>query len=394
MNTKKKQGARVARHSVAVTALAALAGYTVMAHAEPSALKVTAAITKQYEAVAEDGLSVVELLTVVASPNRLIQSSVKAPVGVALASVRQDDAGCVAGGSECRQRFSLSLDTRKNGCSLTGDYVLELQALCQPGVATSQCQPGSISVPFKLAGSSAANPGGACAQHVVTQKAGLTQNWQQLPGTGSDLGMGGGTLWMIGSSAAPGDQNVYRWDGKTWVDMKNKAIRLDVTPEGYAWVVNDKGEIHRYANNGWNRVPGTARDVGIGANGAVWVIGAQAAQGGFEIFRWNNGNWQKVPGGGVRIDVDPQGNAWVVSEGGDVFRHTGSNWAGVPGVKARDIGIGGDGSVFVAAQDGSVHKWNGSAWVKRDGRLAEITVDAQGVPFGTSDNKQIWMGYP
>lgn len=382
------------RQGVAATALAALAGHTVIVHAAPSTLKVTAAITKQYEAVAEDGLSAVELVTIVAPPNMLTQTGLKTPAGVVLASARQDDAGCAVRASECRQRFSLNLDTRKSGCSLSGDYVLELQAVCQAGAPATACQPGSIGIRFKLAGSSAPNPGGACAQHVVTQKTGLAQTWRQLPGAASDLGMGGGTLWMIGSSTVPGDQNVYRWDGKTWVDMKGKAVRLDVTPEGYAWAVNDKGEIHRYASDGWNRVPGVARDIGIGANGAVWVIGAQATQGGFEIFRWNNGNWQKVPGGGVRIDVDIQGNAWVVSDGGDVFRHTGSNWAGVPGVKARDIGIGGDGSVFAVAQDGSVHKWNGSAWVKRDGRLMEITADAQGVPFGVSDNKQIWMGYP
>ncbi len=218
--------------------------------------------------------------------------------------------------------------------------------------------------------------------------------WLQMPGAATDIGMGGGSLWVVGSSATPGDQGVFRWDGKTWIDMKGKAVRLDVTPEGNAWVVNEKGEIWRHDGRNWNRAAGAAREIGIGPRGGIWVIGAQAVQGGFEIFRQVGANWQKVPGGGVRIDVDPQGNAWVISDGGDIFRYTGSNWAGVPGVKARDIGIGGDGSVFVAAQDGSVHKWNGNAWIRRDGKLAEITVDAQGVPFGTSDNKQIWMGYP
>jgi hypothetical protein len=218
--------------------------------------------------------------------------------------------------------------------------------------------------------------------------------WLQMPGAATDIGMGGGSLWVVGGSATPGDQGVYRWDGKTWVDMKGKAVRLDVTPEGNAWVVNEKGEIWRHDGRGWNRVAGEAKDIGIGPRGGIWVIGAQAVQGGFEIFRQVGANWQKVPGGGVRIDVDVQGNAWVVSDGGDVFRYTGSNWAGVPGIKARDIGIGGDGSVFAVAQDGSVHKWSNNAWVRRDGKLAEITVDAQGVPFGTSDNKQIWMGYP
>ena len=394
MNTNHTSVKRSTHGGAAAAILVTLAGYTAMTLAAPSTLKVTAAITKQYEAVVEDGLSVVELVTIVPPPNRLTQSGLKAPTGVTLASAKQDDTGCATGGSECRQRFSLNLDTHRNGCSLTGEYALELLVVCRPGAPATQCQPGTVSIPFKLAGSSAANPGGACSQRVVNQKANLAQSWRQLPGTASDIGMGGGTLWMIGSGAATGDQSVYRWDGKAWIDMKGKAVRLDVTPEGYAWVVNDKGEIWRHDGRAWNRVPGIAKDIGIGANGAVWVIGAGATAGGFEIFRWNNGNWQKMPGGGTRIDVDPQGNAWVVSDGGDVFRYTGSNWAGVPGVKARDIGIGGDGSIFVVGQDGSVHKWNGNAWVRRDGKLAEITVDAQGIPFGSGDNKQIWMGYP
>ncbi len=393
--------ARACSPAIALSlALIGFAGHAAMAFAAPSAAKVTAAITKQYEAIEENGLSVVELVTIVSPPNMLTPVGLKTPAGVVLASSGQNASGCAPNAAECRQRFSLNLDTRRSGCSLTGDYVLELQVSCRPGAAAAQCQPGSASVPFKLTGSTAPNPTGgerACAQYVVdqpNQPADAPKAWRQLPGTATDVGMGGGSLWAVGTNMVPGGFGVYRWDGKGWVNMNAGAVHLDVDAQGYAWAVNDKGEIHRYAGNGWSRLPGIAKDIGVGANGAAWVIGAKAVAGGFEIFRWNDNSWQLVPGGGVRIDVDPQGNAWVVSEGGDVFRYTASGWAAAPGVKARDIGIGADGSIFVAAQDGSVHKWNGQGWIKRDGRLSEITVDARGAPFGVSDNKQVWMGYP
>ncbi|MDP1613752.1 MAG: hypothetical protein Q8M11_22045 [Sulfuritalea sp.] len=72
---------------------------------------------------------------------------------------------------------------------------------------------------------------------------------------------------------------------------------------------------------------------------------------------------------------------------------SGSRIVPLPG-KARDIGIGPEGSVFVVGNDGTVHKWNGSTWIKRDGILNEISVGAGGVPVGVNASKQIWMGYP
>ena len=220
------------------------------------------------------------------------------------------------------------------------------------------------------------------------------KTWQQMPGAATEIGMGGGSLWVVGSKAVQGGREVLRWSGQGWVDMKGGAEGIDVDPNGLAWVVTGVGEIYRHNGIAWEQVPGQARDVGIGANGAVWVIGAQAVQGGYQILKWNNGNWQLVPGGGTRIDVDAQGNPWVISSGGDVFRYGGAGWIPTPGVKANDIGIGADGSVFIAAKDGSIHRWSGQGWERRDGKLAVLTVDAQGIPFGISQNQQIWMGYP
>lgn len=222
---------------------------------------------------------------------------------------------------------------------------------------------------------------------------GGANTWQQMPGAGMDIGMGsGGTLWVLGSQAVPGGFEVFRWNGNTWVNMHGGAVSIDVDAQGFAWIVNDKGEIFHYSMNGWTKMPGLAKDIGVGPT-AVWAIGVGAVQGGYGIFRWTNNNWQDMHGGAVRIDVDAQGNAWVVTDKNDVYRYTGSGWVPVPGIKARDIGVGADGSVFAVGTDDSVNKWTGNGWVKRDGRLVDITVDAHGIPFGVSANKQIWMGY-
>jgi hypothetical protein len=138
-------------------------------------------------------------------------------------------------------------------------------------------------------------------------------------------------------------------------------------------------------------MPGSAHDIGVGADGSVWAIGTNPTVGGYGIWRWNGmGAWQGMPGGGVRIDVDPRGNAWVVNDAGNVYRWTGSTWVQMPGGNAADIGIGANGSVFVVGLDGKVWHWNGQAWVLRDGIAHSISVGPHGHPWATSPDHRIW----
>lgn len=65
----------------------------------------------------------------------------------------------------------------------------------------------------------------------------------------------------------------------------------------------------------WNSRPGAAVDIGVGANGSVWVIGTNRVAKGFGIYRWTGRGWQNIPGGAVRIAVDPRGIPWVVNSG-------------------------------------------------------------------------------
>lgn len=223
--------------------------------------------------------------------------------------------------------------------------------------------------------------------------AAAANTWRQMPGSANEIGMGGGTLWIVGTNPVPGGFGIYRWNGNAWTQVPGGAVRIDVDSKGYAWIVSDKDEIFRFNGNGWSRLPGLGKEIGVGANGAVWLLGSKAVAGGYEIYRWNGNGWNLVQGGAVRLDVDPQGNAWSISDNGEIYRYTGSGWVRMPG-QARDIGIGADGSVFIAAADGQVLKWNGNAWNPHHGTLDALTVSDQGVPFGVTTSKQIWMGYP
>lgn len=157
--------------------------------------------------------------------------------------------------------------------------------------------------------------------------------------------------------------------------------------------------LHQAANASvWSSVAGLANDIGVGANGAVWVIGTDSEGGaGYGVHRWTGSGWQKISGGAKRIDVDPQGNPWVVNNAGQIWKHNVSNgqWQKIPGT-ATDIGIGSNGAVWIIGKDSEggygfgVHRWTGSGWQKISGGAKRIDVDNTGSPWVVNNYGNIY----
>jgi hypothetical protein len=214
--------------------------------------------------------------------------------------------------------------------------------------------------------------------------------WRRLPGAANDIGVGAdGSVWVIGVDNAPGGHGIYRFNGSNgWDKVNGGAVRIAVEPNGNPWVVNASGGIFRWAGNGqWITMPGGAKDIGIGANGSVWVIGFDIVPGGNSIYRFNGQGWDRVPGGAVRISVDPAGNAWVVSDVGIVYSWNGSAFVSHPGLKAKDISVGGD-AVFAVDEFGRLHRYSSNGWAfwgdsarGMDARYNAVAVDGDGLPW-------------
>ncbi|MFC1744729.1 tectonin domain-containing protein [Candidatus Riflebacteria bacterium] len=177
------------------------------------------------------------------------------------------------------------------------------------------------------------------------------KGWTKLPGAAKDIGIGtNGSIWIIGTNKEAGGYGIYRWlgsdrlkgktirlgskgfkkalkklalansQGGSWQKINGSAVRIDVDDRGNAWVVNNSGNIYRFDGKKWVTVPGKARDIGIGGDGSVWVLGHDKQPGGYGIYRWDGKNWQKKPGGAVQISVDNRGLPWVVNSGDVIFR--------------------------------------------------------------------------
>jgi hypothetical protein len=206
-------------------------------------------------------------------------------------------------------------------------------------------------------------------------------------GSGTDVGCGTSDCWMLGSRRAPlGGYYVHRWNGTGWDVTPGAGVAIDSGPGG-PWLVNDGGYIFRWNGSDWTNVPGGARDIGVGADGSVWILGTgRAPIGGTEVWRRSGSTWQKTPGAGVAIDVAPDGLPWLVNDEGKIFRWDGGAWNELAG-RARDIAVGPDGSVYIVSQsprdDGdAVMKWSGSGWTEVPSTGARrITVRPDGALF-------------
>ena len=129
----------------------------------------------------------------------------------------------------------------------------------------------------------------------------------------------------------------------------------------------------------WSKLPGAAVDIGVGANGAAFVIGSDSNS----VWKWNTRkrNWDKFPGGLSRISVGPKGNPRGVNKSQQIWRYDGRKWVRMPGA-AYDIGVGANGKAWVIGtnKEGGgygIYRWDGK-WTKIAGSAVRIAVDPRG----------------
>jgi hypothetical protein len=145
-------------------------------------------------------------------------------------------------------------------------------------------------------------------------------NWSLYPGLARDVGVGAdGSVWVVGTNPVPGGYGVWRLTLLGWSSVPGGGVRIAVDPSGNSWVVNSAGNIFHWAGNSWSLYPGLARDVGVGADGSVWVVGTNPVPGGYGVWRLTLLGWSSVPGGGVAISVGPSGNPWIVDSAGKIY---------------------------------------------------------------------------
>jgi hypothetical protein len=196
------------------------------------------------------------------------------------------------------------------------------------------------------------------------------------------------SLWITSR-----DGFLYKYENKTWTKQPQLASQVAVTPNNRPWYLTTGFAIYMPSGTGYALVRGAARDVGVGANGVVWVIGTNSTGGGFGIYRMDSGNWRMIAGGAVRIAVDPNGNAYVVNNSDQLFQWTGSSWNFIPTAAGKDVAVSSGGTIFVMQPTKLLYKKpSDSTWSTLDApvgkTLVRISADLNANPYVvTSDSK-------
>lgn len=217
-----------------------------------------------------------------------------------------------------------------------------------------------------------------------------------LPGTAQAVTVSvDGYPWIVGTSAATGGMQMYRWSQDQWQQVSGGAVKIDVGNDDRPWIINNANAIFQWNGSGWDPRPGTGNAIGVGANNAVWLVGTSSVGGGYQIYQWSGSLWAPEPGGGVAVDVAPNGAAWIINNANQIFSWTGSSFALMPGT-GKDISIGADGTVWLVGTSGAtngnaLYRWNGTTWVSVPGGGVDVSGGPNGV-LGFVDSKNaMWL---
>lgn len=197
------------------------------------------------------------------------------------------------------------------------------------------------------------------------------------------------------------DGGLARWSNTrgAFASFPGQISRVAVAPDGKPWGVTPRGEIYRHDGGDWRWVPNiNAQDIAIGFNGTVVVSGPQDF-----LYRFDaaSNSFVRLPAAddgtypaGLRLAVDPFGRAWVVRRDGFVARCDRSPCE-ILKVKARDIAIGPEGSIFIIDEDHRMRRWNErqSEFERLAGivDLADvIAVGPLGKPWLVSTQAEVW----
>ncbi len=156
--------------------------------------------------------------------------------------------------------------------------------------------------------------------------------WQPTGVRATDVGIGGGRLWLADALLSDGTRGVltaaFDPSGRAmeWRTVPGRVERIDVDPQGRAWALDRDGRLYVHDGQAWiedQKAP-AGSDVGVGTRGEVYVVAKQAdaALGGgtLHLREPATGDWRQVPGRLVSVSVDREGHAfgtnslaWVLS---------------------------------------------------------------------------------
>jgi hypothetical protein len=140
--------------------------------------------------------------------------------------------------------------------------------------------------------------------------------WTLVPGKAKDIAIGAdGSVFIVSNTPFAGNYTILRYSNNAWEQRLGAATRISVDPMGEIWTINSSNQI----KNNLSSIPGSGKDISVGANGDVWVVGMDG-----QLFKWNAAikNWEpNYSGGNKTVAVGKSGEVWAIQENGDIYNN-------------------------------------------------------------------------
>lgn len=213
-----------------------------------------------------------------------------------------------------------------------------------------------------------------------------SRGWQRVAGSADDIAIGGdGSAWVVEKQSSEHNCScVSRFNGTSWVRyaFPRYASRIASDALGRPWVATTVGEIYRFDGSAFQLFPGptafpnaAARDIAVGKKDSVWLVGREKSGNAYKIHRYEDGSWTTVPGGAISVTANSNGDVWILDGANGAFQFNGTSFVHrfTGPSRTHDIGVGEDGIVWIATNEGSF-LWNGFYLAGKGNPSARISV--------------------
>jgi hypothetical protein len=158
--------------------------------------------------------------------------------------------------------------------------------------------------------------------HLIFRYRDSTSYWETMPGTATDIAVGAdGSVFALSTEevSPSGGYSIMKWNVDHWDVLPGCAgVRIAVDAHGTPWVVNKSNIVFRCGGSYlWDTISGVAaNDIGIGADGSVYVTGQEDAAPIYKFISTTT-SWSVVPDlSGTNISVTPTGQPVYIDKSG------------------------------------------------------------------------------
>ncbi|MCX7148002.1 MAG: fibronectin type III domain-containing protein [Rhodocyclales bacterium] len=219
---------------------------------------------------------------------------------------------------------------------------------------------------------------------------GLT--WKAAGGPSKKVSVGSdGTTFSI----APDGFVWRRKRGNEWILVRAQVEAIAAGTGGQAWGLNAKGGIVHFDKGFIFDIPGIARLIAAGPKNDLWAVFQDNS-----LQQWNARakRWDGVmllPEVPLAISIGMRGEPWIIDSEGMVKTYVENRWRSVPGITARSIGAGPEGTVYAASDAEGIYWLDAREmrWKPASGKAVQIAVGPGGAPWAiTAKNELLASG--